>query len=186
MFSLFLAVATDQIWSAIASQACISDTFTHVTGLWAMTHSIDPFPPYFISLRDLCILITAQLSLKPPLGDRPHAPGLILLPIMRNIKNTEPFCKLTRVWSSTNTVRSADSYAEYLAAATARGDGRPPASLANLVIRSMGRERGEGGLRVSAPSQTTASLELQSFYTCKIHSGSHQWPSIGFLSLQQG
>lgn len=69
---------------------------------------------------------------------------------MLNIKNTKPFQKLTRVWGSTNSVRTADSYAEYLGAAVARGDGRSPVSLANLVTCSMGGWR-------SVPSQTEAS-----------------------------
>lgn len=50
---------------------------------------------------------------------------------------------------STNSVRTADSYAEYLAAAVARGDGRSPVSLANLVTCSM-----VGWM--SVPSQTVA------------------------------
>lgn len=36
---------------------------------------------------------------------------------MGNIKNTKPFHELARVWGSTNSVKTADSYAEYLAAA---------------------------------------------------------------------
>lgn len=57
---------------------------------------------------------------------------------MGNIKNTKLFHKLTRVWGSTNSVRTADSYAEYLAAAEARGDGRSPVPIANLVTLSVG------------------------------------------------
>lgn len=71
---------------------------------------------------------------------------------MKNIKNTKPFHKLTIVCGCTNSVGTADSYAEYLAA-VARGDGRSPVSLANLVTRSTGGW-------ISVLSQTAAYMLL--------------------------
>lgn len=84
---------------------------------------------------------------------------------MGNIKNTKPFHKLTRVWGSANSVRTADSYAEYLTAALARGDGRSPGSLANLVTCFMGGW-------ISVPPQTVASIRPNS-----THTHSHKHPS---------
>lgn len=97
---------------------------------------------------------------------------------MGNITNTKPFHKLTRVWGSTNSVRSADSYAEYLAAALARGDGRSPGSLANLVTCFV-----EGG---SVPSQTAASTTLTHTESGNTFSKHSQWPLGGSYYLGWG
>lgn len=100
---------------------------------------------------------------------------------MGNIKNTKPFRKLTRVWGSTNTVRTADSYAEYLTAAAAGGDGRSPVWLANLVTCSMGGW-------ISVPSQTAASIPLHSTleYTHKKHQIPHQGAPTWVLFPHKG